>query len=94
MEWRSPEGFLVLLEDSGEVTAAANRIKISALVSGTTYQFRVSAVTQSGRGSEVTISGQTQPSQGMGMKRFTRSVATHSIVVISLVVISPSPFPN
>ena len=64
VEWSSPEGVLVLFKDSGEATATTNRIKVSALIPGTTYQFRVSAVTQSGRGAEVGIVGQTQYSQG------------------------------
>ena len=45
VEWRSPEGVLVHFVDSGEATTTTNGIKISALVPGTTYLFRVSAIT-------------------------------------------------
>ena len=64
VQWRSPKSVLVLFEDSNKVIATVNRIKISALVPGTTYQFRVSAVTESGRGAEVSVIGQTLSSQG------------------------------
>lgn len=64
VEWISPKGVLVLFEDSGEAMASTNRIKIPALVPGITYQFRVSAITLSGRGAEVDIDGRTQPTQG------------------------------
>ena len=53
-----------MFEDSGETNATTNRIKITALVPGTIYQFRVSAITQSGRGAEVVLSGQTKNDQG------------------------------
>ena len=64
VQWRSPKSVLVLFEDSNKVIATVNRIKISALVPGTTYQFRVSAVTESERGAEVSVIGQTLSSQG------------------------------
>ena len=64
VEWRSPQGVLVRFEDTGEAMATTNGIKISALAPATTYQFRVSAITQSGRGAEVGLVGQTQPSPG------------------------------
>ena len=64
VEYRSPEGVLVIFEDSGNITAMMNRITVRALVPGSNYQFRVSAVTSSGRGAEVSIAGQTQVSNG------------------------------
>ena len=65
IEYRSPKGVLVIFEDSGEVTATINSITIQALVPGSSYQFRVSAVTTSGRGAEVSVPGQTQVSYGI-----------------------------
>lgn len=44
--------------------ASDNDIKVSSLVPGTAYQFRIYAVTQSGRGAAVALVQQTQPSQG------------------------------
>ena len=64
VQYRSPQGVLVLFEDSGNVTATINRITIRALVPGNNYQFRVSAVTTSGRGAEISVTGQTQRSSG------------------------------
>ena len=53
-----------MFEDSGETNVTTNRIKVPALVPGTMYQFRVSAISQSGRGAEVILNGQTQDDQG------------------------------
>lgn len=53
-----------MFEDSGETNITTNSVKIPALVPGTMYQFRVSAITQSGRGAEVILNGQTQDDQG------------------------------
>ena len=64
MEYRSPQGVLVLFEDADNITTTINRITISGLVPENTYQFRVSAVTGSGRGAEVSVSGQTRPAYG------------------------------
>ena len=64
VEWRSPEGILIQFEDHGEMNTATNSIKVSALVPGTTYAFKVSAISQSGRGADVVIDAQTQPSTG------------------------------
>jgi hypothetical protein len=64
IEYRSPEGVLVIFEDTGEVTATINSITIRALVPGSSYQFRVSAVTGSGRGADVNVLGHTQASHG------------------------------
>ena len=65
IEYRSPQGVLVIFEDTGEVTATINSITIRALVPGSSYQFRVSAVTTSGRGAEVSVPGQTRVSYGI-----------------------------
>ena len=64
VEWRSQEGILIQFEDHGETNVMTNSIKVSALVPGTTYTFKVSAISQSGRGAEAVIDAQTQPSQG------------------------------
>jgi len=60
VEYRSPQGVLVLFEDSGNVTATINRITIRGLVPESRYQFRVSAMTTSGRGAEVSVLGRTR----------------------------------
>ena len=67
VEWRSPDGILVQFEDRGETNATTNSLKVSALVPGTTYTFKVSAISQSGRGAEAVIDAETQPSQGTGI---------------------------
>ena len=59
VEWISPEDVYVRFEDRGETNSSINSIKISALVPGTTYTFKVSAITQSGRGAEVMLTGTT-----------------------------------
>ena len=64
VEWRSSEGILIQFEDRGETNATANSLKVSALVPGTTYTFKVSAISQSGRGAEAVVDAQTEPSQG------------------------------
>ena len=64
VEYRSPRGVLVLFEDSGNVTATVNRITIRGLVPESNYQFQVSAVTNSGRGAEVRVVGQTRLAYG------------------------------
>ena len=64
VEYRSLQGVLVIFEDSGQVPAAINSIIVQALVPGSNYQFRVSAVTSSGRGAEVSTFGQTRFSYG------------------------------
>ena len=50
---------LIFLDDSGEITAPTNMITITALAPGVLYEFRVSAITEQGRGAEVSIQGQT-----------------------------------
>ena len=59
--WRSP-GYdqLVQFEDSGEISVTDTSATISPLVPGTNYLVRVSAVTQNGRGAEVTRYGTTR----------------------------------
>lgn len=47
------------------MSADDNRITITALVPGTIYNFRVSAVTGSGRGAEVSVRAQTMFSRGI-----------------------------
>ena len=64
VEYRSPQGVLVLFEDSGNVTAPLNSITIQALVPESSYQFRVSAVTSFGRGAEVSVPGHTRLAHG------------------------------
>ena len=64
VEYRSPQRVLVLFEDSDNVTATINRITIRGLVPESRYQFRVSAVTSSGRGAEVGVLGQTRLAHG------------------------------
>lgn len=59
IEWISPENYLVTFEDRGDTNTSTNSVKISALVPGTTYTFKVSAITPSGRGAEVTVTGTT-----------------------------------
>ena len=64
VEYRSPQGDLVLFEDSGNVTATINSTIIRGLVPESRYQFQVSAVTTSGRGAEVSVSGRTRLAHG------------------------------
>jgi hypothetical protein len=67
VDWRSPgDDQLVQFEDSGEISdsVADKTVTVSPLVPGTNYFFRVSAVTQSGRGAEVTRYGTTRTSLG------------------------------
>ena len=49
--------------DSGKATTTGTTIKISQLIPGTSYQFRVSAVTQKGRGAEMSLVSQTERAQ-------------------------------
>ena len=69
VEWRSPAGTLVQFEDSGELTVTGTTVTVSSLIPGTSYQVRVSAVTLSGRGDEVTNYGLTEASSGKGTER-------------------------
>ena len=59
VEWISP-GELVMFEDSGEISVTDTTVTVSPLIPGTNYLIRVSAVTQSGRGAEVTRYGITR----------------------------------
>ena len=65
VQYRSPQGVLIIFVDSGEVKATVNRIIVRGLVAESDYQFRVSAVTSSGRGEEVSVIGRTRISRGM-----------------------------
>ena len=49
--------------DSGEATTIGTTIKISQLIPGTSYLFRVSAITQKGRGAEMNLVSQTERPQ-------------------------------
>ena len=60
MYWRSPGYDLVQFEDSGEILVTDTTVTVSPLIPGTNYLIRVSAVTQSGRGAEVTRYGTTR----------------------------------
>ena len=60
--WRSPGYDLVQFEDSGEISVTDTTVTVSPLIPGTYYLIRVSAVTQSGRGAEVTHYGMTRTS--------------------------------
>ena len=63
VDWRSPSYDLVQFEDSGEISVTDTTVTISPLFPGTNYLIRVSAVTQKGRGAEVTCYGTTRTSQ-------------------------------
>ena len=56
-----------MFEDSGEVSSSDNQLKVSPLISGTTYRLRIYAVTQSGRGAGVDAVGQTNASESIKM---------------------------
>ena len=64
VEWRSHNGNLVQFEHTGEARVSGTSIKVSPLISGTNYLFKVSAITLRGRGEEVTKSGDVLTSQG------------------------------
>ena len=63
VDWISPGyGELVTFEDSGEISVTDTTVTVSPLIPATNYLIRVSAVTQSGRGAEVTRYGTTRTS--------------------------------
>ena len=62
VEWKSPGNSLIQFEDSGEMSVTDTSVIISPLVPGTNYFVRVSAVTQSGQGAEVTRYATTKTS--------------------------------
>ena len=68
VEWRSPGNNLIRFRDSGKITVTDTTVTISPLVPGTNYLIKVSAVTQSGRGAEVTRYATTKTSLD-GMQR-------------------------
>ena len=49
--------------DTGKATTTGTTIRVSQLIPGTTYTFRVSAVTQKGRGAEVSQVSRTERAQ-------------------------------
>ena len=63
VEWRSPGGYLIQFEDTGEVSVTDTTVVVSPLIPGTSYRFRVSAITSDRRGSEVACFGTTSSSQ-------------------------------
>ena len=50
---------LILVDDSGEMSAPINMITVMTLSPGTVYDFRVSAITEQGKGAAVSTQGQT-----------------------------------
>ena len=74
IKWVSPQQTLVMLDENGVTTTSTNRVTISQLTPGTTYRFRVSAITQDEeRGAEMLISGTTTEATG-GRGTCSRSV--------------------
>ena len=74
VDWRSPKGTLVRFIDSGETTSTGTSAKVSQLIPGTSYSFRVSAITDRGRGAEVALVSQTdRPQSDKGEKMLCRS---------------------
>ena len=59
VEWRSRGGVLTRFSEANEVTTIQNGITLIALTPGTNYQIKVSAITESGQGAEVTTFGRT-----------------------------------
>lgn len=53
-----------MFEDTGELTVTGTSVKVSPLIPGTRYHFKVSAVTPTGRGAEVSAFGTTQENEG------------------------------
>ena len=86
IEWISPEDVYVMIEDRGETNTSINSIKISALVPGTTYTFKVSAITQSGRGAEVMFTGTTD-NNGTTVQYVCDSVCVYVPVSVDLCVL-------
>ena len=64
VEWRSPGGYLLQFEDSGDVSVTGTTATVSNLISSTNYQFKVSAITANGRGGEMSSFALTRASQG------------------------------
>ena len=63
VEWRSAGGYLIQFEDMGEVSVTDTTVVVAPLIPDTSYQFRLSAITSSGRGGEVASFGRTQTSR-------------------------------
>ena len=62
VDWISSGYDLFQYEDSGEISTTGTTVTVFPLIPGTNYLIRVSAVTQSGRGAEVTQYGTTRTS--------------------------------
>ena len=60
VDWISPGYDELVILDSGEISVTDTTVTVSPLIPGTNYLIRVSAVTQSGRGAEVTRYGTTR----------------------------------
>ena len=63
VEWRSPGGYLLQFEDSGDVSVTGTTATVSNLIPSTNYQFKVSAITANGRGGEMSSFALTRASQ-------------------------------
>ena len=63
VEWRSPGGYLLQFEDSGDVSVTGTTATVSNLIPSTNYQFKVSAITANGRGGEMSSFALTRTSQ-------------------------------
>ena len=65
IEWVSPQQTLVMFNENGVTTTSTNSVTLTQLTPGTTYRFRVSAITQDEeRGAEVLVSGTTTEATG------------------------------
>ena len=83
VEWRSPRGYLIQFEDSGEITVTGTTATVSNLIPSTRYQFKVSAITANGRGGEMSSFGTTQATQNQeGTYSNCISLGKHDIVII------------
>ena len=60
--------------DTGKATTTGTSNTISQLIPGTSYQFRVLAVTQKGRGAEMNLISQTEGAQSDNGKRMMAGV--------------------
>lgn len=60
MEWRSADGVLVRFSEFNTVNSIRNGVLLVALTPGTSYQIKVSAITEDGQGAEVRTTGRTR----------------------------------
>lgn len=65
VDWTNPAGTLVQITEAGNlmVDSSMTMVTVSPLTPGTSYQFRLSAVTTKGTGEEIGISDETSPPQ-------------------------------